>query len=161
MTTSDMSRGGVVLAMPPAHRAAVLVGTPSLIATVAFVLFGLVRWLVELARGDLGPPFAGLADRPWRIAVGVAAWFVIGLIGTWKSVSELAKVTVTLADIRVDRPDGTQTVSRADVAAVFLDGGRLVLLDRESRQLVREPLRAPVSAVAGAFREYGYPWQDR
>jgi hypothetical protein len=51
-------------------------------------------------------------------------------------------------------------VPRAEVAAAFLDGKKLVVLDHESRQRVRDTVPVSAADVTRAFRAYGYPWQD-
>jgi hypothetical protein len=163
MPTSDISQGRVVLAMPLADRLVTLVGIPALTAPAGLLLPMLARWLLDLSSGLPMRPvfrFVGAVDRPWEVAVNLAIWALVGIAVASGVVSESAKVTLTGADVRVDRSDGTRTVPRADVAAAFLDGKHLVLLDRESRHLVRDPLKAPGPTVARAFREYGYPWRD-
>jgi hypothetical protein len=163
MPAPDTSNRRAVLAMPLADRLVALVGIPAFTVLVGLLLPVLARWLLDLSPGLPMRPafrFVGAVDRPWELAINLAIWLVVGVgIGSGV-VSESAKVTVTGAEVRVDRPDGARTVARADVAAAFLDGGHLVLLDRESRHLVRDTVKVPGSTVAGVFREYGYPWRD-
>lgn len=163
MPTSDLPRDRAVLTMSPAARLAALVGIPALAVLGGLLLPVLARWLLDLSPGLPMRPvvrFVGAADRPWELAINAAIWLVVGIGGGSGLVSESAKVTLTRAEVRVDLPGRTRTVPRADIAAAFLDGRHLVLLDRESRHLVRDPLRVSGPVVARAFREYGYPWRD-
>jgi hypothetical protein len=104
--------------------------------------------------------FVGAVDRPWEIAANVTLWLVLGLLVVRSAMTESARVTVTDAALRLDRGDWSRTVARTDVDVAYAEGKRLVVLDRASRQLISEPVQAPVAAVADALRARGYPWRD-
>jgi len=132
MPTSDLPRDRAVLTMSPAARLAALVGIPALAVLGGLLLPVLARWLLDLSPGLPMRPvvrFVGAADRPWELAINAAIWLVVGIGGGSGLVSESAKVTLTRAEVRVDLPGRTRTVPRADIAAAFLDGRHLVLLD--------------------------------
>jgi hypothetical protein len=92
--------------------------------------------------------------------VNLAIWLAVGIALVAASLKESATVTLTDAELAVESGGRTVTVARGDVSAVFRDGAKLVVLDRDSRQLVRDGHRAPAAALAEAFRAYGYPWLD-
>jgi cysteinyl-tRNA synthetase len=46
------------------------------------------------------------------------------------------------------------------VATVYRDGKQFVVLDRQSRQLVRETPATPMAAVSDAFKRHHFPWRD-
>lgn len=149
--------------MPLADRLVTLVGVPALTGLIGLLLPVVARWLLDLSPGLPMRPafrFVGAVDRPWEVAVNLAIWLVVGIGVGSGLVAESAKVTLTGDEVRVHRSDGSRTVARPEVAGAFLDGSHLVLLDRESRHLVRERVKVPAAAVARAFREHGYPWRD-
>jgi hypothetical protein len=161
--TTARDRGRTVLERPLGGRLRLLLGIPVPVVLIGSLLPPLARWLLDLSSGlPLRPliRLVGAIDRPWEIAVNLAIWFAVAIGLAWARVQESARVTLTGAEVRVDRTDGSDTVPGADVSAVFLDGERLVILDRESRQPVRETLRVARPEVAAAFREYGYPWRE-
>ncbi|GLW31591.1 hypothetical protein Areg01_45310 [Actinoplanes regularis] len=117
------------------------------------------RWLLDLHIGlPFGPVFRVLSriDSPWELAIQAAILVVVGLCVTASLYEHLTPVTVGPDQLRA----GPVRLSRAEIAAVYLDGDTLVVLDRESRQAVRCIPRARRRLVAGTFHELGYPWQD-
>jgi len=49
---------------------------------------------------------------------------------------------------------------RADIAAVFVDRTRLVLLGHDSGELARRASELEVTALKAAFTRYDFPWRD-
>ena len=163
MVSEQRADGRTVLGYPVVDRLVLFVGVPALGVLLAAVLPPLARWLLGLSTGLLFRPlvrFLAAVDEPWEVAVALAVGLVSGLGVAFVAMAESATVTLTDDELRVEREDRTRTVAREDVDAVFLDGRNLVVLDRESRQLVRDPPRAPAAALAAAFRSHGYPWHD-
>jgi hypothetical protein len=162
-SSSDQSTAGTVLALPLADRLVIFVGIPGLAVLLGLLLPPFARWLLDLSPGLPVRPvfrFVGAVDRPWQIAVNLVIWLLLGLVVARSAATESAKVTVGDAEVRLEHDNRTWTVRRADAVAVFLDRKKLVILDRESRQLVRDPVQVSGSAVAQAFREHSYPWRD-
>jgi hypothetical protein len=155
--------GRTVLAHPLADRLVILLGIPAVAVLVGLLLPPFARWLLDLASGLPVRPvfrFIGAVDSPVEVAINLAIWLGLGLIAARNALTGSPMVTVTDTELRVEKDDWIQTVPRADVAAVFLDRGKLVVLDRESHQLVRESVQGPAAAVPPAFRAHRYPWQD-
>jgi hypothetical protein len=161
--------GGTVLAPPLADRLVIFIGIPGLAVLLGLLLPPFARWLLGLSHGLPVRPvfrFIGAADRPWEIAINLVIWLLVGLAVARSAASDSTKVTVGDADVRLDQDNRldqdkrTRTVRRADAVAVFLDGKKLVILDHESRQLVRDPVQLSGAVVARAFKDHGYPWQD-
>ena len=100
-------------------------------------------------------------DRRWTVAVCTSAGLVLGLVVAVGAIVESLTVALTDTGIRLRRNGRTRAVARSDVDAVFLDGKRLVVLDRASRQVVRDRPEATAAEVERAFRAHGYPWRDR
>jgi hypothetical protein len=149
--------------MPRSDRIVVLLGVPVAGLLIGLALPPLARWALDWSGGmpmRAVVRVVGAVDRPWEIAVNLAIWLVLGLLVARSALAESARLTVTDSDLRLDRGDWTRTIPRADIDTVFGEGGRLVVLDRESRSVVREPTQAPMAAVAAALRDRGYPWRD-
>jgi len=159
----DTSGEPAVLAYSVADRAAILLGLPALGLLLGLLLPVLARWALDLRTAlPVRPVFrlVGAVDEPWEIAVALAVGLLLGAGVAVLAFTESMTVTLTGAQARFATHDRIRTVPRADVDAVFVDGRRLVVLDRESRQLVRDTHQASAAVLAGAFRAYGYPWRD-
>ncbi len=160
--TAD-SYGTTVLALSATDRLITLVGLPSLGLLLGLVLPPFARWAIGLSVGlPLRPLFRLFAsvDQPWEAVACAAGGLTIGLTVAYVAVRQSTTITLTDTLLRIDRDDRTQTIARVDATAVFLDGRKLVVLDRESRQLLREIHDVSPVALAAAFREHGYPWRD-
>jgi hypothetical protein len=157
-TTGQVS----VLAHGRADRWLIGVGIPAVTVLGAAALPPLARWVLDLGLGlPLRPVFAlvGGIDRPWKLAVHLGIWAVIGVVVAGEALADEVAVTLTDGQLRVDGAGADRTVPRDDVAAAFADGPLLVVLDRAGRQLVRERPQVPVAALAAAFGAHGYPWR--
>jgi hypothetical protein len=159
----DASGGRTVLGYPLADKLVIFLGIPAVALLIGLLLPPLARWILGLSSGlPLRPVFRflGSVDTPREILINLAIWLVLGLIAARAALNDSTKVTVTDAGLHLGKDGRAQTIPRDDVAAVYLDGKKLVVLDRESRQLVRENHQAPKAALARAFEAHGYPWQD-
>jgi hypothetical protein len=160
----ETERGAATrLGLPLGERIVIFLGVPVAGLLIGLALPFVARWALGLSVGlPMRPVFrvVGAVDRPWEIAVNLALWLVLGLLVVRSAMSESARVTVTDREVRLDRGDWSRTVPRADIEVVFAEGKRLVALDRESRQLVNEPVQAPMAAVSEALRAHGHPWRD-
>ncbi|MGP3968893.1 YqeB family protein [Streptomyces sp. 6N223] len=141
-------------------RLLLIIGAPLLGAVLGFFLPPLAGWLLSLRwvpehgalrqidswDGPLAPLLLGLT--------GLA----LGLLFAGFAIFTTMKVTVTDEWIRIQKDDKKRTIVRAEVDAVFVDGKKLVILDRESRQLLRGTSEAKADDIARAFTAHGYPW---
>jgi hypothetical protein len=150
-----------VLGLSRVDRVLLAVGFPAVGGVVGYLLPVIARWLLELP----WVPFAGplrlvehLGDGWGRVgaaAGGVLLGAALGFLG----MHEALRVTVSYNGLTVVSGDTRRTVARADVDAVFVEGRQLVVLDRDSRQVVRDKLEnANHPRVERAFRAHGYPW---
>jgi hypothetical protein len=152
-----------VLTLPLPDRLVIGGGMPALGLLLAVLLPPFARWVTGLevvVPMRIAFVFVGAIDRPWEVALLLATGLVLGLGVAYVAVIGSTKVTLTDAELRLDTGDRTQTIARADVDAVFLDGKNLIVLDGESRQLARDAPGAPGGALAAAFRAHRYPWRD-
>jgi hypothetical protein len=106
---------------------------------------GVLR-LIDSWDGPLAPVLLGLAG------------LLLGVVLAGLAILTTMKVTLTDDVIRIQKDDKKRTIARAEVDAVFVDGKKLVILDRESRQLLRETSEAKAADIARAFTAHGYPW---
>ena len=96
----------------------------------------------------------------WVLPAAAALGALAGLVLAFIAVAESLVVTVTDAAVRFTRGEDVRDLPRGDIADVFLDGKRLVLLDREGGELAREKHDLRRRRLADAFRAHGYPWRD-
>jgi hypothetical protein len=152
------------LGLSRADRWLIWMGFPVAGLAVGWALPLLARWLLGLPWVPLAGPLrlvAALDAGVGRVAL-VGAGLLLGLVFAFVAVYETLRVTVADTGLRLRLGDADRTVPRGEVSAVFVDGRHLVVLDRESRQVVRERLeRAGDPQVPGAFRAHGYPWLER
>jgi hypothetical protein len=139
-------------------------GFPLVGIAAGWVLPVVARWLLSLPWVPFGGPLrlvAALDSGLGRVAL-IVAGLLLGVVFAFVAVHETLHVTVTDVEVRLRLGDTARAVPRGDVSAVFVDGRQLVVLDRESRQVVRERLeRAGDPGVEAAFRGHGYPWLER
>jgi hypothetical protein len=149
-----------VLGLPLADRLLLAVGAPALGMVLGFFLPRLARWAATLPWAPLQGPLKLVAsfDKRWVDVVAVGAGLVLGLGFAAAAFAESTKLTLTDTGVELRRNDKTRNVARAAVDAVFVDGKDLVVLDRESRQLVRERYEGKADEVERAFRAHRYPW---
>ena len=155
--------GSAVLGLPLAERLLTVIGAPALGLAVGFFLPRVAGWAVSsLPWMPFEGPLRLIASLQgsWVAVAFLVAGGVLGLGVAYAAIAESLKVTVSGAEIRVARDETARTIARADVDAVFLDGKALVVLDPESRQLLREKHESTAAEVQRAFRAYGYPWVE-
>ncbi|WP_406077207.1 hypothetical protein [Micromonospora sp. NBC_00858] len=126
--------------------------------------------LLALAAGWVaGLPWApvqwlfGLLDRlpdAQAIAGTAAVGALAGLVVAGNGTAERLIVTVDAAQVRLRRAGKDRTVGRAETRVVFVDDGRLVLLDSDGAELARESTDLPADRLAAAFRTHGWGWAD-
>lgn len=90
------------------------------------------------------------------VAVGIIAGSLVALT----AYEEVVWVTVTDADVTVAVVDKTKEFKRNQVADVFTEGKTLVLLGRDTSELVRQKTDHKASRLQAAFEAHGYPWRD-
>ncbi|MBB6421378.1 hypothetical protein [Streptomyces sp. AK010] len=159
--TPETSGTVTVLGYPRSDMMVILLGMPLLGVALGLLLPVVARWAIELPKLPLRTVFKFLAaaDEPWKVAAFMGGGLLLGIGFAFVALSESLKITLTDARMEIERED-RKTIDRADVAAVFMDGKSLVVLDHDSRQFVRGTHEAPVEKLAAAFRAHGYPWLD-
>jgi hypothetical protein len=140
------------------------VGFPLVGLAAGWALPLLAHWLLSLPWVPFAGPVRLVAalDAGFGRAVLVGAGLLLALVLAFVAVHETLRVTVADFELRLRLGDTERTVPRGEISAVFVDGRHLVVLDRESRQVVRDKLEhAGDPRVAAVFRAHGYPWLPR
>lgn len=160
-TRTDGS-GGTVVADAPWVAPAVLIGLPLVGAALGWGLVLIAEWITGLSWFPFQGLFELLTDLPRAVQLigGLALGFAAGLVlGLWV-VSELLTVTVGRESLRFKRGDDEQEVARGDVASVFLDGKRLVVLGHRRQELAQVEFDLDREQLVAALRRHGYAWQE-
>lgn len=127
---------------------------------LGFLVKPLVHWIVDVF-GDAPGPLRLAAALPtaWAVPVLTAAGLAAGVWLAREAKKEALELTVDHEGVHLEQRGGAKHLRREDVAAVFLDGKDLVLLDAGTRQLARH-LATDLSRrkVRAAFERWGYPW---
>ncbi|RBM20662.1 DUF308 domain-containing protein [Streptomyces sp. PT12] len=158
MRSSETTELGLSLG----DRLLIIVGAPVLATPLGFALPSITDWADDRPWLPLPGPLAAIAELEGRwvaLALG-GAGLVLGLLGGLLLVHQCLRVTLSDKDIRVDKGDRSRRIPRADVGAAFVDGKRLVILDPETRELIREEFEGKRSTLAEGFRAHGYPWHQ-
>ncbi|WP_199043835.1 YqeB family protein [Glycomyces salinus] len=150
-----------VVSEPKWLGGALLVGFPLLGAGLGWGL----NLIAELITGLRWFPLQGLFEQFTELsgtvrlivalAVGAAAGLVLALIG----VHEMLTVTVDRRRLRLERGDYDRTVEAADVASVFVEDKRLVVLGRRRQELARVQFDLKRENLVEALRRHGYAWR--
>jgi hypothetical protein len=152
-----------VLGLSRGERLLVIAGLPALGTVLGYFLPRIAEWLTRLPWVPFERPLRMIArvHGGWAIVGCVAGGLVLGAVAAFVVLLETLNVTVTGSEVRLDKNDRSRTIARRDVGAVFVDDKKLVILDRESRQLVRDDLEGGAAAAELAFVGHGYPWVGR
>lgn len=148
--------------LPLADRLVLLIGAPALGAGLGLLLPPVSDWVMGLPWMPMRGPFELVAsfESRWVGAVLAGLGLLAGLVLVVIAFATSLKVTLSDSRVRVEINDTTRVIERAAVDAVFMDGKKLVILDHESRQLLRDTSEERPADVARAFAAHGYPWAD-
>lgn len=121
-------------------------------------------WVAQRVAGLPWFPFQGplelLAslEAGWGMAIGLVAGLVLGVGLAIVTVGDTMRVTVAADEITFGKGGTARIIARANVSAVFLDHKSLVVLERGSREVVREEIDAKRQQIERALRLHDYPW---
>jgi hypothetical protein len=152
-----------VLGLTRSDRVVVRGGFPILGGLIGWALPVVARWLLGLDWVPFAGPLRllGRLDGTWGQGAAAAGGALLGALAGFMAVHEALRVTVGDEGLVVEKGDSRRTVAKSDIDAVFVDGRQLVVLDRASRQVVRDRLENSESPrVRTAFAAHGFPWVD-
>ncbi|MER6592688.1 hypothetical protein ABT214_12695 [Micromonospora purpureochromogenes] len=137
-------------------------GFPLLGAGLGAALTVVSGWLADLPWVPFQGWFELLAGLPERqaLAGGTALPALAGLLVAYVGTRERLTVTVDRTAVRLHRDGHGRDLARASVAAVFVDGKALVLLDSDGAELAREKSDLSGDRLRAAFGAQGWPWQE-
>lgn len=127
-----------------------------------------LRWLAAWMASLPWIPWQGLARSVDALADVWGTWALVGLgvIGAVAGacvaqhlVENMGRIAVTGTGAGFKNKDTLETVGRAEVTDVFVEGTEIVLL-RRGRELHRWPADLPTRQVAAAFTGHGWPWRE-
>lgn len=141
-------------------------GFPLLGAGAGWLLKAVTGWVVSLPWAPLQGPFR-LADRvivsfgePQATVGAVAIGALAGLVLAFVAEHESLEVSVSPDRITAARGESLRIAEQPSVVAAFLDGKQLVVLGRETEELIREPSTLDADRLRSAFVSHGYLWLE-
>lgn len=134
---------------------------------IGFAAPTVATWLVDLLhRSPIPAPrlleiLAGL-PLTWSVPAGV----LLGLVGAAFLISAMVHegLELTVADDHLEyRQEGREGwLERTEAAHIYIDGTDVVVLDDQTRLLVRLNAEAlPARRLAQTLRQHGYPWCEQ
>ncbi|NYE50528.1 hypothetical protein HDA32_005648 [Spinactinospora alkalitolerans] len=148
------------MALTRGERALVWAGFPLAGAALGWLVKAVAGWAASLPWTPFQGPLELIASFPEPQAT--VGCLVLGLVGglVVALLAEDDHMAVTVDDDRVTvaRGSSSRDVRRASIEAVFLDGKQLVLLGRETEELVRQGGDIDTGRLERAFLAHGYPW---
>jgi hypothetical protein len=152
-----------VLGLSRADRLVIVAVASGLGALLGLLVRPLAGWLLALPLLPFRRPLEAIdaMEGPWATAGLTLLGLLVGLGLAFLVVATAMTVTVGDDEVRIEKDGAARTLARREVDAVFLDGKKLVVLDRASRQLLRDASEAKATEIARAFTAHGYPWVKR
>lgn len=151
------------------ERERIGVGTAGSVLFVAAVAVGglvlglVVGWAGEWLAAQSWLPAQGVVDRVVSVAEDAAWWaragvgLVAGALAGAALLTQSTLVEVGPGEIRVVGGGTRERRSRAQVAAVVLEGRRLSLRDTHDADLVSEKVDCDVDRLSEALERHGWP----
>ena len=161
-TNETTEHGAVKLGPSTGDLVSLFVFAPIVCVAIGLALPWVARWVADLPWAPFQGPLKLVAsmDVKWGLTLGIIAGLGIGLALAIATIRDALRVTVTATGISVEKDGTVRRLARPDVSAVFLDGKRLVIVDRSSREFVRDEVDAKPDRIEQAFRQHEYPWRE-
>lgn len=156
-----MAENQVAIAIPGRWIVGVRIAGAVLGVGAAFVIGPIVSWLLGLS-GDAPGPLRLAAGLPlvWAIPVLTIAGLGLGFWITREWQKENGIITVSPDGVTVQRGGTGTHVGRDRISEVFSDGRDLILVDKQTNELLRAKTdKILLSRLRQAFEGLGYPWQ--
>ncbi|BCJ35055.1 hypothetical protein Athai_25580 [Actinocatenispora thailandica] len=158
MTTDP--HDGTLVARSTGERLLLAVGLPVLAAAVAEAVNLLAPAVAGLPWAPLQGPFRLVArlPEPYTTIGAVLLGVLVGLLLALVAAAEEVAVRVSDAAVTITRDKAVRTVRRAEIGAVFVADGDLVLLGAGTEELARQSVDLDAGKLGAAFVRHGYPW---
>lgn len=162
MTEVTATEDAAVVKDPPWLRGLYWVGFPLLGAGLGWLVKELAVWVAGMSWAPWQGLFKAVASIPepgatWgALGVGVLAGLVLGFLA-WQ---ESLVVRIGAGSVELKRGDTVREFAAPAVKGVFVDGGQLVLLGPQGRELAREKSDLDGAELRRVFEERGFDWLD-
>lgn len=158
MTTAPLD--GTLVARSTGERLLLAIGLPVLAAAVAEAVNLLAPAVAGLPWAPLQGPFRLVArlPEPYTTIGALLLGVLVGLLLAMVAAAEEVTVRVGDAAVTITRDKSVRTVPRAEVGAVFVADGDLVLLGAGTEELARQSVDLDTGKLRAAFVRHGYPW---
>jgi hypothetical protein len=145
-----------------ADLVSLLVLAPLIGMGVGLVMPWVAMWVEDLPWVPFQGPLELVASMPWgwATAAGCVAGLVFGAGLAVVTIRDALRVVVAPEAVSFDKRGVTRVVAHSDVSAVFLVGGRLVVVDGASREVLCDEVDAKPERIEEAFRSHTYPWRQ-
>lgn len=141
-----------------------------LLLWIMFPLAGaVVGWLLaQLPSWAEGKPlpFSGVLEMLDDLSGTVLTLVMIGLgvvagaFVTLMAYDEVVTLNISDTDVEVKASGQAKSFTREQVDSVFMDGKSLILLARDTSELVRQKTDHKKVTLKAAFEAHRYPWRD-
>lgn len=144
------------------ERAFILIGFPLIGALIGWGVRPLAEWASGVGLLPFEKPTDLVAswDSSWATVATIAVGAIVGLALALYAIHDAVKVTVGPESLTLTRADSSSIFERDGLDAIFIDAKHLVLLDRRTAELAREPFDADPRRLASTLRDQQYPWFD-
>ncbi|THV24310.1 hypothetical protein [Glycomyces paridis] len=149
-----------VVADPKWVGPAFLVGLPIAGAALGWGLTFVAEWITGLSWFPFQGLFELVTELPEavRLIVAVALGLALGIFLALMAVHEMLTVTVGNDRIELHRGDVEESVPRGEIAGVFAEDKRLVVLGHRRQELAQVEFDLDRDRLAAALRRHGYAW---
>jgi len=159
---TDRAQDGnrTIVADPTWVGPAFLIVLPLVGAALGWGLTLVAEWITGLSWFPFQGLFELFTDLPGtvQLIVGLALGLIVGLLLALWAVHEMLTVTVGNDRLDLKRGDYEREIAHADVASVFVEDKRLVVLGLRRQELAQVEFDLDRDELADALRRRGYIW---
>ena len=123
----------------------------------------LAGWAAKIPIIPLSPLWEWISGwhGSWVPIAGIVIGIVAGIAFSIYAFGETLYITVKDDVIICHLKEEEKTIPSSNVGTVYMEGKKIVVLDRIGRELYRGQPEAKRYKVADAFRHHGYPWEEQ
>ncbi len=141
------------------------IGTAAVFGAGGLAIFllapSLATWLADVPFVPFKGPleWVGSFDQPWAWVARPVIGLLLGVVVAVVVLADAYRLEVSDERIVVRHGEDGRSIARDKVAAVYLDGKKIVIDGTDGRRLFDKEVDAGRGQVADAFRRHGYPWE--
>lgn len=149
-----------VLGFSKGEKVWIVVLFPIIFACIGWFLPAIAAWLFRLNLPFI--PYQGLLE--WFASWNELFLFICGAIGgillSIYIFQDSLEVTITDEQVHLKAKKRVKTLTKQEIAVVFMERKKLSFLDSNGMELFQSTLEAKKQNAAYAFQTYAYPWED-